>query len=324
MPIKLAGVPKSLPKTEVKKIVSGLLENIKKTFRDSGERYNWSNLDNPVDYDILGPDLLRYASQRYTYNELKDFAEEYDCSCDAYSLPNTDLDIRIKIIENTNKKIVVSGIDFADELFGGGTIYFTVVKENGKWVMDTINNVSPEEEDMKVTWKEYHAYEKKMGETGTLVNEVTDKGRKVYVITYGDLVHKAVYAYSTAFIYDVPNEWLPKELRIPDSCDEPTDEPSTGEKLIEYQISPEAELTANIPKNGTLRVKVGETIKVKRTGSMEFYARILLSSGVGEWGKKTGDENSLIIKAVKPGTSTLSFLPLNDLELEYAITIKVE
>ncbi|MEH7086747.1 hypothetical protein V7139_29115 [Neobacillus drentensis] len=126
------------------------------------------------------------------------------------------------------------------------------------------------------------------------------------------MVHKAVYTYSTAFIYDVPNEWLPKELRIPDSSGQP------------YQISPEAELTATIPKNGTLRVKVGDTIKVKRTGSMESYARILLTTGAAEWGEKTGDENSSIIKAVKPGTSTLSFLPLNDWELEYAITIKVE
>ncbi|MFE7060710.1 hypothetical protein ACFVAD_00995 [Sutcliffiella sp. NPDC057660] len=202
---------------EVQGVVTGLFEGILATFRDLGQEYNWSNRSNPANFDILRPALLQYASEAFTNGHLKELAGKYYCECDAPLTPYPSMDIRFSVRENTGGKIIASSIEFSNELHGdnGGTIYFTIIKEDGKWVMDGWSYVSPEEEDMHVTWGEYEAY---VGEYNkvTFLNEVTHNGEKVYVFFNHDANRlNAVYASSTNSIYDFPIDWIPVDYRIP-------------------------------------------------------------------------------------------------------------
>jgi hypothetical protein len=206
-----------LPDEEVQGVVTGLFEGILGTFRNLGQEYNWSNRSNPADFDILKPALLQYASKAFTNGHLKELAGKYYCECDAPLFPYPSMDIRFTVRENTSRKIIASSIEFSNELHGdnGGTIYFTIIKEDGNWVINGWSSVSPEEEDMHVTWKEYEAY---VGEYNkvTFLNEVTHNGEKVYVFFNHDANWlNAVYASSTNSIYDFPIDWIPDDYRIP-------------------------------------------------------------------------------------------------------------
>jgi cell division protein FtsL len=202
---------------DIKNVVKGLIEGILQTFRELGAEHNWSNRSNPADFDILKPALLQHASKAFTNGHLKDLAGKYYCECDAPLIPYPSMDIRFTVRENTSGKIIASSIEFSNELHGdnGGTIYFTIIKENGNWVMEGWSYVSPEEEDMHVTWKEYEAY---VGEYNkvTFLNEVTHNGENVYVFFNHDANSlNAVYASSTNSIYDFPIDWIPVDYRIP-------------------------------------------------------------------------------------------------------------
>ncbi|WP_417898805.1 hypothetical protein ABN702_22495 [Bacillus haimaensis] len=206
-----------LPDGEIQGVVTGLFEGILATFRDLGQEYNWSNRSNPADFDTLKPALLQYASEAFMNGHLKELAGKYYCECDAPLIPYPSMDIRFTVRENTGDKIIASSIEFSNELHGdnGGTIYFTIIKEDGKWVMDGWNHVSPEKEDMQVTWEEYSAY---LGANDkvTFLNEMNHNGEKVYVFFDPNFMGlSAVYASSTNSIYDIPIEWLPVEYRKP-------------------------------------------------------------------------------------------------------------
>lgn len=203
--------------TQVKGVVKGLFEDILHTYIEMGAKHQWNNRTNPADFEILKPELLQYASNSFTNGHLKQLAGMYYCECDAPLIPFPSMDIRFTVRENTSERIVASSIEFSTELHGdnGGTVYFTLIKENGNWVMDGWSKVGPDEEDMKVSWEEYLAYLSKYNEV-TFLNEVTHNGEKVYVF----FNHRmnwlgAIYARSTNSINDIPLEWIPPEYRKP-------------------------------------------------------------------------------------------------------------
>ncbi|WP_078379986.1 hypothetical protein [Sutcliffiella halmapala] len=205
----------SLSNDDVKDIVSDLFEGILFTYRDLGTAHNWSNRSNPADFELLKPELLQYASKSFTDGHLKELSSKYYCECDAPLIPFPSLDVRFTVVESNSNKIVASSIEFSNELHGdnGGTIYFTVIKENEIWVMDGWSKVSPEKEDMKVTWQEYEAYVGKYNDV-TFLNEVN--GGKVYVFFNHDANWlNAVDATNTNSIYDIPIDWIPIEYRKP-------------------------------------------------------------------------------------------------------------
>lgn len=206
-----------LQDTQVKGIVRGLFEDILHTFREMGAKHQWNNRTNPADFEILKPELLQYASATFTNGHLKELAGKYYCECDAPLIPWPSMDIRFTVLENTNERVVASTIEFTSELHGddGGTVYFTLIKENGKWVMDGWEKVWPDEEDMKISWEEYEAYLKRYNEV-TFLNEVTHNGEKVYVFfNHSANWLNAIYARSTIFINEIPVDWIPEEYRKP-------------------------------------------------------------------------------------------------------------
>ncbi|MCA1320406.1 hypothetical protein LC085_10840 [Bacillus tianshenii] len=206
-----------LQDAQIKGVVKGLFEDIIHTYRELGAKHQWNNRTNPADFEILKPELLQYASTSFTNGHLKELAGKYYCECDAPLIPLPSMDIRFTVHENTSERVVASTIEFSNELHGdnGGTVYFTLIEENGKWVMDGWEKVGPDKEDMKVTWEEYEAYLNRYNEV-TFLNEVTHNGEKVYVFfNHSANWLNAIYARSTNFINDIPVDWIPEEYRKP-------------------------------------------------------------------------------------------------------------
>ncbi|TWT27739.1 hypothetical protein [Planomicrobium sp. CPCC 101110] len=212
IPVTLTGVQKKLPPEEAKQVMKDLYGSIIKTYQDLGVEYNWTKMNNPPDFDILRPELLKYATPNLTDGTLKTIADDMYCQCDFIVTPGVDFDIRFDIHENSANKLVASSIQFEDLLtYNGETIYFTAIKKNGKWRLDSWDSVSPADENMNVTWKEYEKYSHN---TAKLINEVMDGGRKVYIISDSSGIGiQGVYADSTEIVLDVPNEWLPPEYQ---------------------------------------------------------------------------------------------------------------
>ncbi|MGI2327583.1 hypothetical protein [Planococcus sp. YIM B11945] len=214
-PQKLASIQKELVHEEAKEIITELWEGVFDAYNDMGEQYQWSAGSNPPDFSILRPELLPFATTRFADGPLKESAEYFYCECDTPVFPIVDFDIRFTIHENSNNKLVISTIEFGDVINNrGSTAYFTAVKEDGNWLLDGLKVVDPDNEDMKVTEEEYRSYIQKTGMQANIINEVSQNGRKIYILAYEDARYfEGVYADSTEIVYDVPNEWLPEEYQ---------------------------------------------------------------------------------------------------------------
>ena len=96
---------------------------------------------------------------------------------------------------------------------------------------------------------------------------------------------------------------------------------------VSYQITTDGKATANIQNGDTIKLKVGDTIDITRTDNLDrnnYYDRFLISVGAIDW--KTTGENLKVstIKAVKPGTSSIQILPLDNWDNEYKINVEVD
>ncbi|MFK2825543.1 hypothetical protein QYG89_07610 [Bacillus sp. B190/17] len=245
-----------LSEAKAKKTVDELMSGIVGTFRDSGEKYRWSNYNNPANFDVLQPELLNYASESFTDGFLRETASDYYCECDQRFFPDTSLDVRFTLHKSTNQMFAASSIEFINDMGdGGNTVYYTVVKENGKWVMDDIKWVAPEKEPMNVTWDELQAYEKQFDPKVELLNESKYDGRKIYIIRYPELDQiKGVYADNTEILYDVPNELLPEALQEKESSEE------TEEIAQEDASGENQEVTEEAPSGDTLTPEQAEQL----------------------------------------------------------------
>ena len=210
IPIKISGVEKPVSDAEAKKITSNVESGIIETFGRLGEKYNWSNLNNPADFKLLRPELLKYASRNFTDTKLKQLSKDLYCQCDAPFFPDTNLDVRFRIHQKTNKKMVVSSFEFINYMGNGGaTVYYTIIKENGKWVLNNWEWVSAQKEPINVTWNEIKSFEKLMGVEVKLIRELTYKGRKAIIVYYpSDDMYKLIYRDDTDFIDDVPADLI--------------------------------------------------------------------------------------------------------------------
>ena len=200
---------KSLTQDEAKAIVNELLTGVVGTFDRLGKEHQWS-YENPPDFEILRPELLKYASESFTDGFLKEVKDDFYCSCDMLPYPDAALDIRFKIHENSSDRFVASSIEFDNMISSGSTIYFTVVKENGKWVLDQYKWVSIEKEPISLTWDEIKAHEEKQGETVELLNTATYEGEKIYIFKYmksGKIM--GVFANNSGYMWDVPPTLMP-------------------------------------------------------------------------------------------------------------------
>lgn len=206
---KIHGDLSVLTKNEAKKIVNDLLSGIVGTFDRLGEKYDWS-FENAPDFSILRPELLKYASTNFTDGFLKDVKDDFYCSCDVLPYPDTDLDIRFTLHENTSNQIVASSVEFDNMISSGSTVYYTIVKENGKWVMDNYKWVSAEKEPIHLTWEEVKVNQEKNGSKVELLNTTTFEGKKIYIFKYaGTNTIMGIYADNTGYLLEVPSALLP-------------------------------------------------------------------------------------------------------------------
>ncbi|MDR7079498.1 hypothetical protein J2Y03_004556 [Neobacillus niacini] len=206
--VKIEGVVKAVPKEEVKEIVRSLMEGVMMTFREAGEKYNWANTATKADFSLLRPELIKFASKSLTDGELKELSQEYYCQCDAPFFPSVEYDVRFTIHENTIKKMVASSIDIMNDLGNGGnTVYFTVIQENGKWVLDDWEYVDSNQEPLQLTWKEIETYEKQFDINVKLVKETTYQNRKVFIYHLeSSNSNKLMFADTSEVLYEVPPE----------------------------------------------------------------------------------------------------------------------
>ena len=206
--IKIEGLVKAVPEKEVKGIVRSLMEGVMMTFREAGEKYNWANTATKADFSLLRPELIKFASKSLTDGELKELSQEYYCQCDAPFFPSVEYDVRFTIHENTNKKMVASSIDIMNDLGNGGnTVYFTVIQENGKWVLDDWEYVDSNQEPLQLTWKEIETYEKQFDSNVKLLKETTYQNRKVFIYYLeSSNSNKLMFADTSEVLYEVPPE----------------------------------------------------------------------------------------------------------------------
>lgn len=220
IPITLKGIQTEMSQEEASKLMAKLIDGVFDTYDQLGSQYNWSNISNPPKLDVIEPELMKYATERFTTGDLRKLTKAFYCDCDDYFSPNVDFDVRTTIHENSMNKLTVSTPNFASMYSGGHMSYFTAVKENGQWKLDNWDAVSPELESMNVTWEEYSRYQQNLSaeqgavSTIELINEVTVNGQKIYVYKNGTELY-AVYAHNTEYEYEysIPSEWLPDEYQ---------------------------------------------------------------------------------------------------------------
>ncbi|QCR31005.1 S-layer homology domain-containing protein [Lysinibacillus sp. SGAir0095] len=198
-----------LSKKEAKKVVNETLSGIIDTFNRLGEEHNWS-FENHPDFTILRPELLKYASENFTDGFLKDAKNDFYCSCDVPPYPYAALDIRFTVHENSSERVVASSIEFDHMVAGGSSVYFTLVKEDERWVMDNYKWVSLEEEPIHLTWEEVKTHMEKDGTKIELLNTTEHNGKTIYIIKYGERQEIiGVYADNTGHLWEVPSSLLP-------------------------------------------------------------------------------------------------------------------
>ncbi|WPZ19676.1 hypothetical protein UM396_07165 [Geobacillus subterraneus] len=201
-----------------KKAVENAVYGVMNAFRNLGERYGWDNEDNPADFNILRPELLKYATERYTDSYLKDIADEYYCRCDARFFYYPDFDVRFRLMEKTDKKMVVSTVEMYNELEQEAyVVYYTLLKENGVWKLDHVEGKTHLEEPLNLTTEEIKRYVASSENIKMeFIGEGYDKNRKVYLIRYVDddsLV--GIFADTSEYLNEIPPELIPEPYRSP-------------------------------------------------------------------------------------------------------------
>lgn len=189
---------------EAKEIVGELMSGIVGTFYKLGEEHNWS-FENHPDFAILRPQLLNYASKDFTDGFLKLVKDEFFCSCDMPPYPTQNLNIQFTLHEAMSDRFVASSVELDNMISSGSTIYYTVVKEDGKWVMDQYKWVSIEEEPVNLSWDEIKAYMDQQGSKVELLNTTTYNGKKLYIYKYVDQqLMMGIFADNSGHMWNIP------------------------------------------------------------------------------------------------------------------------
>ncbi|WP_052130099.1 S-layer homology domain-containing protein [Ureibacillus sinduriensis] len=194
----------ALTEEEAKEIVGELMSGIVDTFYRLGEEHNWS-FENHPDFAILRPQLLNYASKDFTDGFLKLVKDEFFCSCDMPPYPSENLNIQFTLHEVANDRFVASSVELDNMISSGSTVYYTVVKEDGKWVMDQYRWVSIEEEPVELAWEEIKDYMDQQGSHVELLKTTMYNGQKIYIYKFADQqLIMGVFADNSGHMWDVP------------------------------------------------------------------------------------------------------------------------
>lgn len=205
----------ALPDEQIPTLVDNLMEKIIQVYYDLGIEYNWNNLNgNPADFEILKPELRKFASESMTEGHLKEITPFFYTARDGTFIPARGFDIRYTIKENTPNKIVITTIGLEDYISPAETVYYTLIKEDDKWVLDDWRRVGAEEEPLHITLEEFKASRATWGSDFVFLEEVTHNGEKIYVYKLENSPSvEAVYASTSKLIYGPLDEWIPEEYR---------------------------------------------------------------------------------------------------------------
>ena len=120
-------------------IVNGIMD----TFKELGKEYKWLNDSNPADFNILRPELLKYATENYTDSELKTMAEEIYCECAYPNILRPSFDVRFDVIESTSEEMIISTVEPFEyaNMTANSSIYTFTLEDDG-WKLDHVEKES--------------------------------------------------------------------------------------------------------------------------------------------------------------------------------------
>lgn len=202
---------------DVPALVDNLMENIIQTFHELGEEYDWDTHHGKLaDFEILRPELREYASTNLTEGHLKDIKDNFYIGRDSTFLPSRGFDIRYTVLENTSNRIVISTIGLTGYIGDPETVYYTIIKEDGRWILDDWERVGVDQELLNVTFDEFKIYIDSWGNKLDFLHEVSHEGEKIYVFKASDYHQvEAVYASTSIFVPNdkILDEWIPEAYR---------------------------------------------------------------------------------------------------------------
>ena len=201
IPINVTEETKKLTNLEIQKIM-GKFKEIEKVVLETQEKTTltdeeWSNskLAGAKVSKMLPSSLSDIASKNMLEEVIpKRISGWFEASGEGGFFPEVYFDSRMKVIESTPNKIVVKtfqleGISYLSSL----NVYVTAIKENDRWVIDSYDATSTDEELLNITKEEFISYIENsmdsniefLGEetiTSTLRYEQGTKTGKAYVI----------------------------------------------------------------------------------------------------------------------------------------------
>ncbi|WP_010677062.1 hypothetical protein [Bacillus timonensis] len=143
-----------LKKEDVQKILDKRIDPLFETLLSSGERNGWGP-GNPVDYNVLKPEVMTFVTNSFADTTLQEFVEEFYCGCDSVYLPKIHYDVRFDFEQKEENNLKVFTLEPANELHNIGTLStFNLSKENDEWKIDGWNFETLDGKDIQLTKEE--------------------------------------------------------------------------------------------------------------------------------------------------------------------------
>jgi hypothetical protein len=194
---------------EAKQIVLDNLDDIRRTFAESGEKHNW-NVKNPATYETAGPDFEPYVTANFSENILRELLPVFYCQCDIGFLPIIHPSVRFQIASIDEDTIEVSGLEPTNEVNVGDQWRFKLVKEDETWKMDQWKRSSLEGANLNLTKEEAGQLLMTETQSATFIKEIQLKNNhKVYVfmVKGADFEHEvAISSRDTSYLYDYEDQ----------------------------------------------------------------------------------------------------------------------
>ncbi|MFC0187264.1 lysozyme inhibitor LprI family protein [Fictibacillus aquaticus] len=187
-----------LEQDEVSDILRTNLESVKTIFTKAGEENGWGT-QNPADFSMMRSDLLPYATEGFTDNDLKKMAEEYYCECDQSFMPHISYTVGLTFEQKKEDVLDITALEPATEINNTGSLWkFTLTKEDDTWKLDRWSASTIENQDLKLTKEDAVKLFSEDGTEAEFVREYdsAEAGAKAYVIKVMSSMEGNEYEYT--------------------------------------------------------------------------------------------------------------------------------
>lgn len=153
-------------------------------------------------FDNIKQQLLSFASEEFIDSRLKGTYEEMCTECDMILFSyfwHRELDVRLNILENTSKSVIIETVELNDYFNSGAFIKYHFINEDGIWKMEDYEYKNVGEDSLDLTSSEaldfvkYHYIDRDLTNVKTSLNSTEYKTvydwftqkkhlRKVYII----------------------------------------------------------------------------------------------------------------------------------------------